>query len=520
MGAPEQLRQAMDDQLRRLRATIPTAREAALLSVLRALDALPQSPADPVPDVITGHRRPALGASVALKLCLESTGEAIADAADLAAWAEAFLADCADLAAAELVLTHGETGFMRLVENESGGIDAWIATKVVPPAWRERADIDWWATWSAGRGEAELATLRTESPAEDWYAREARVHLERMAYQLGYPPEAMLGGIAVRTWRDVVRVLIAVALEARDHGETPVVRTERELTALLASQAGLSPQSAAPALSALAVDPRSAGWHGTVRGGALAPLVRIDDDLLALSVHSLLTEPFFFLCAELRRRDPEAYHNAASAREDAFRRDLSDLFGDRRFVTATSRIVLRRKDGKARTDIDAAVFDRKTGALGLFELKWQDPFVLSGAELARQRANLLNANRQVSGILDWVNRHGGHEILCRLDRPASKRFRVRKVYPFVLGRYLAHFPDGPAPDRRAAWSSWPQVLRVPQEHPIGAKAANPIASLFSRLSGDTPPLRLPADLPPRKIRLGETVLTVWPSYAAYREESP
>jgi len=39
----------------------------------------------------------------------------------------------------------------------------------------------------------------------------------------------------------------------------------------------------------------------------------------------------------------------------------------------------------ARTDVDALVFDRKTGTLGVFELKAQDPFARSVEERQRQR---------------------------------------------------------------------------------------------------------------------------------------
>ena len=41
-----------------------------------------------------------------------------------------------------------------------------------------------------------------------------------------------------------------------------------------------------------------------------------------------------------------------------------------------------------------------------------------------------------------------------MDRGTAKRFRVRKIFPFVLGRYLAHVGDAATGDRRAAWGTW------------------------------------------------------------------
>jgi hypothetical protein len=185
-------------------------------------------------------------------------------------------------------------------------------------------------------------------------------------------------------------------------------------------------------------------------------------------------------------------------------------------VTSTSRIELRREAGDVRTDIDAVVFDRKTGTLALFELKSQDPFARSTAELARQRDNVLYANRQVSGILAWIQRNGANTLLARVDARAAKTFRAQKVYPFVLGRYLAHFGDGPEPDRRAAWGTWPQLLRLLDGQPIRVGDANPLASLHARLTKDAPLATLPADVPSCTVMLGEARLTVHLSYAAFR----
>jgi hypothetical protein len=250
--------------------------------------------------------------------------------------------------------------------------------------------------------------------------------------------------------------------------------------------------------------------------GATAPLIRVDPDQIVLSVRGLTTEPLFFLARELRRRDPADYHNAAILREGVFRHDLYALFADKRFVTSAGRIALRRDGGDVRTDVDAVVFDRKSGALGLFELKSNDPFARSTAELMRQRDNVLYANRQISGILAWIQRHGADELLGRVDARTAKTFRAQKVFPFVLGRYLPQFDDGPPADSRAAWGSWPQLLRLRDGRPFGAADASPLAWLFSHLKNDAPTIRLAADLPSRTIDLGAARVVVHPSYAAFQ----
>ena len=530
MNVQERLRQAIDQQQSRLRAGVPPDRQAAILALLRTRDRLPRSPGvEPLPDLVTGRRLADLGGNKALQLCLEAAGDdarrrRLHPAMGWTAGRSAFLQECGRLAEAELVLAHCETGFMRLVEDGDGTFDAWIATKRAPTSWRERADIDWWAAWLAKRHEPELRALRSERPDTErgdpgddaYYRRLADVHLKMMAYQLGYPPDAAIGGCTVQTYRDVLGRLIGWALQARDRGEAAAPRSERALVAALASALAVDPAVIGRAVAAFTLDRESAAYHAAVPGVAAAPLVRVDPDRLVWSVHGLTTEPLLFLTRELRRRDAQEYHNTAYLREAVFRQDLYALFPDKRFVTSAGRIELRRDDGDVRTDIDAVVFDRKTGTLGFFELKSQDPFARSTAELARQRDNVLYANRQISGVLAWLQRHGADEILGRVDTRTAKTFRVQKVYPFVLGRYLAHFSDGPEPDRRAAWGTWPQLLRLLDGQPVRATDANPLASLFTRLTKDDPLIRPPADDPPREIALGAARLVVHPSYAAFQ----
>lgn len=531
MDATGRLSQSIDQQWSRLRAGVPPDRPSAILALLRVRDGLPSgSSGEAPPDLISGHRLAEPGGNRALQLCLEAIADDDAGPSPagpvggLDGWAERFLLDCGRLAEAELVLSHVESGSMRLVEDSHGAFDAWIATKRTPATWRERADIDWWAAWLARRHGPELRALATgrrdNAPAdpggETYYRRLAGIHLEMMAYQLGYPPDAVIDGCTIQTCRDVLGLLIGWALAARDHGQEAAWQSERSLVAAIASALGADPTVIGRAIAAFTLDRESAAWHAAVPGVAAAPLVRVGPDRLVWSLYGLTTEPLFFLTRELRRRAAREYHNSAHLREDVFRRDLYALFPDRRFVTGASRIKLRRDDGDVRTDIDAVVFDRKTGTLGIFELKSQDPFARSAAELVRQRDNVLYANRQVSGVLTWLNRHGADEILGRVDARTARTFRVQKVYPFVLGRYLVHFDDGPAPDRRAAWGTWPEVLRLIDGEPFRATDANPIASLFTRLTRDGSPVRPPADGHQPAIAVGDDRLNVHSSWAAFQ----
>lgn len=499
MGAEDGFRQLIERRTAELRESIPADREAAVRAIVRAQEGIPR--ADPAPDIITGRQVPNLGGNRALQLSLTREGSGHTRNHATAAWAQWFLAQCDRLAEAEIVLTHCETGFMQLADSGEGAFDAWITTKLSPATWQEREGIDWWAKRLESRSE----------PLDDPASRVAAI-----AYQLAWPPDAVIGGRTAREWRDILIALLGVVQASRDQGKVAEVVSMSELASIVARTLDASVDDIEDALSAFTVSEESAHWHAAVPGVAAAPLIRTGPGRIVPSWYGLTTEPLLFLTRELRRRDPEGYHNAAHLREAAFRQDLYGLFADKRFVTSENRLRLRQDAGHLRTDIDAAIFDRKTGTLGLFELKSQDPFARSAAALARQRENLLYANRQISGVLDWIRRNGADEILKRLDPRAARTFRAHKVYPFVLARYLGPVGDGTQPDPRAAWGTWPQMMRILDAHPIDARDANPIASLHNRMGYGKPPTHDAAALGSRTIDLGEGRITVHPSYAVFQ----
>src|SRR5215213_2774900 len=322
MNVQERLRLAVDQQQGRLREEVPPDRQAAILALIRAQEQLPLWHGSEVEaDLVTGRRLSNLGGNKALQLCLESAGDDASAPASIGdglnGWAERFARECGWLAEAELVLAHCETGFMRMVDDGSGAFDAWIATKRPPTSWRERADIDWWASWLARQHEPELRDLQSErrsggSSCHDdaSYRRIADIHLTMMSYQLGYPPDTLIGGCTVQTYRDVLGQLIAWALQERDRGEVPTPRSEHSLVAALASALTVDPAVIAQALAAFTLDRENAAYHAAVPGVAAAPLVRVDPSRLVWSVHGLTTDPFLFLTRELKRRAAQEYHNS------------------------------------------------------------------------------------------------------------------------------------------------------------------------------------------------------------------
>ena len=495
-----------------------------------------------------------------LQLCFGDAAESAyvppagADSA-LDGWADQVLLECDRIAAGEQVLAYCETGFMRMQQGEQKDFYVWVASKKMPTEWREREDIDWWTnaltkTYEremrelavekasiqqqldafAGEWQADATAYRTTAEVDDYYMRLGRLWVKRMACHFLYPAQTLIGGCTVELYGNVLAVLIGWALKQLDLYRAFVVQhPSSTLRALLAT-----PHAAAALIEALSktlrVDRAAIGrvvdayslshenvsYHCSVAGTPAPPLLRLNAQHLVWSLTGLLSEPFLFLTRELKRRHSYEYNTASQLREGVFRQDLYQLFSDKRFVRSAGSVELRGVQGDLTTDVDALIFDRKTGALALFELKSQDLFAYSSQERRRQRDYFYNAGKQVLACVQWLNRNGANALLTRLDAKQVKHLKVQKTYIFVLGRYLAHFFDGAEFDRRAAWGTWPQVLRLVNEVSFGAEEANPIQSLYNKLMKDTPLTLSSPVLDVQEIPIGGSTVYVYPDFQTYR----
>jgi hypothetical protein len=538
----DRCRQVLEDSTAAIAATLPFGRARSLLALLRVGDAMAALSGD-----TAQVARP--GWNLALRLCLErpdeEDGDKPSDLALLADWAVQFLADCDQLALAGLALAQCALGHLQLQQRGPRTFVAWATSRRLSTEQRERADFDWWSAHLARQAAPRLAALLGErdrmltlldqdtapiptaardilgdAGVEHYYHQLGQAHVARFAGQHSYPADASIGGATFGQYTEILALMIGGLLREHDshlsegeHAPTPL--DEQALIAALAAAQGADPAAIGRALQTLILDGDNAAYHSALPGAA-PPLIRLDAGRLFWSARGLLGEPFIFLTRELRRRHAQEYHNSAHLRERVFREDLYRLFGDKRFVLSAGRVELKRS-GAARTDLDALIFDRKTGTLGVFELKAQDPFARSVEERLRQRDYFFGANRQVSTVLEWVQRHGPDDLLSRFDERDARRFHVHKVYVFVLGRYLAHFAGGAEPDRRAAWGSWPQVLQITGDGSLDPGQRNPLGALFARLRNATSPT-VPADAATKEIAVGDLHLRIFPSFADLRAE--
>ena len=550
----EQLRQLLKEQQEFLRQTFPTDRYHSLLALIHASNwhyfttqynkqhDISRFPSD-------------LQKALFLYFSTQGMQSSLTDDT-LELWAASILEACSRLAEAERILAYCDTGFMRMQQDNNADYTIWIAGKKMPTEWREREDIVEWTRFLALKYADEMRVLdvekahiqheftaflqswdgqmqsiyKTTQTIDAYYHRLGVLRVKMMVPYTTYPDSASIGGCTFALYRDVLSALLGLALKYLDACQIvlsqhpmhtfksymSIVHDDTSLINQLATTIAVSPVTVRLILNAYTMDAENVVYHSSHEKVPAPPLIRLDEHHRSMSLAGLLTHPLFFLMRELKRKYSYEYHTVSQLREEIFRQDMYTLFADKRFVKSVGHVELRGTKDTLTTDVDALIFDRKTGALALFELKSQDPFAYSLQERTRQRDYFYSAGKQVIASSEWVKRNGANALLSRLDFTQIKRFKAQNVYIFVLGRYLAHFFDGPPLDARAAWGTWSQVLRLTQGKPFGANDSNPIQSLHNKLTKDTPLTLADKSLASQEIVIENRYIRVYPSFEVYR----
>lgn len=295
MNPTDMLKHAISQRTAELIATIPADHDAATVALVRAIDEQPlTSPAIASPDPLTGIPVTGIGNSRALQLLLRAPVLQSAPEIDPDNWASIFLEACSDLARAELVLAHVETGFMRLESSADCQLEVRIAQRATPIRWQERADDAWWATWLSNQRQLPSSPDRSESTEL----------FDRLAHRYDLPSESNLAEVDIVLSKRVLVELLAIA----EH-ENAQTFHRHVLIARLADLTGAADDQVVSVIEALTLDATNATWHTAVPGIVDPPLVALPGGDLVVSRRGVCLDPFRFLTRELRRRDPDAYHS-------------------------------------------------------------------------------------------------------------------------------------------------------------------------------------------------------------------
>ena len=339
----------------------------------------------------------------------------------------------------------------------------------------------------------------------------ARGHYE--PGQDAFPPHATFGNLRFELYREAVVAVIGFAL--KHIAFTSILQTrhthldirnlltetaaEPRLHGYLSAALDITEIEARQVLDTLKLTPENIQANASEPAVNIAPFLSINSSTVIVSIAGALSSPFDFMLAELYRRYRKDWDRAVDGREEDFREELNDLFSAERFAKAEKPLKLRI-DGSVATDIDAALFDKTTGTLGLFQLKWQDPFGTSMRKRNTKMKNFLAETDHwvstVSSILQETP-----EVLNHLLGDRTVRIQdTKRIHLFVIGRHFSHFSGEAFRDSEAAKGTWPQVLRLFKDSPVGP---DPITWLHEMLREQSPSLKTPVTAEAYEMEIGE-----------------
>ena len=151
-------------------------------------------------------------------------------------------------------------------------------------------------------------------------------------------------------------------------------------------------------------------------------------------VSCLTRNPFTAAKTQHQWLDPRTEHAIAADREEWMREHLYGMFGGKRYIRFPGNLKLRR-GGAVLTDIDAIIYDKLTGDVGLFQLKWQDYMTNDVRQLRSKAANLSAELVDWSGkVKSWIEENGPSALDKSLRLKQKRREAVRGVLLFAISR--------------------------------------------------------------------------------------
>ncbi len=336
--------------------------------------------------------------------------------------------------------------------------------------------------WDTGYGVMVAYDARIE--VDKHYMAEALALATPWREDSGIHPDAKLGSI---TGGDIAGVGAAlISLHAKHFGYVsvakklfPQVSVAQSLTiwgprdALeesISFMSGRPEQVVRAAFNALAMTAEQAKKLADHSTPLIPLLFDLGNGFILRPVSCLTRNPFTAAKTQHHWLDPRTEHAIAADREEWMREHLYGMFGGKRYIRFPGNLKLRR-GGEVLTDIDAIIYDKQTGDVGLFQLKWQDYSTNDVRQLRSKAANLSAELVDWSGkVKSWLNENGVSALDMSLRLKQKRGEAAKSTLLFAISRSSVR-TQGYGVKTEApglAMATWPQFVRARME--IGPSA--------------------------------------------------
>ncbi len=342
----------------------------------------------------------------------------------------------------------------------------------------------------------------TTEEIDEYYNEKGHHHILRVQSYDDFDTNDTFGGIEYWKYVDLIEIICGVAIMHTDACiELTKMNSEVDMHNILSymyfkdstiktysNYFGVTDEVIEQMISCVTLSQENYEYYLDIPAPAPPMYFQVSENQLIRSIAGCLGNPFRFLNTELKRKYKRDYDVAVNNREIRFRKELFLFFPHDRIIKIPKEINLSFNG--MRTDIDAVAYDSETKTLGIFQLKWQDPFGHSMKERFSRITNLFpKANEWIEKMKFWFLNNDTKTILNALQ--ITKYFpdakEISEVCVFVIARNDIHF-TGIKTDDRVAWGSWHQLIE--SQARIETKFNDPIREMFVKLKTFTPENRM------------------------------
>lgn len=348
----------------------------------------------------------------------------------------------------------------------------------------------------------EFISYNTTPTIDEFYDRQGHYQILRMQGYDDFHTKDIFGGIEYWKYVDLVEKIIGIAIKHTDacyelYKMNPNVLLPNLISYMsfkdgtirdFANYLGVEFEEIEQIFSCLTLSKDNYEYYLDIPCPAPPMFIQLSDEQILRSIAGCLSNPLELLNREIKRKFKRDYDLATTKREERFRKELFDFFPEAQIVKIPKGININISGRK--TDIDAILFDKRSKTLGLFQLKWQDPFFHSMRERYSKISNLYpKAVEWIDKVEDWLKSNDNHTILnaLKVNEGGKSESEINEVYIFIVGRNNLHF-TGVIKDERAVWGSWNQIIEATAR--IKMQFNNPIKEMFLKLKFFDPSKRL------------------------------
>lgn len=332
-----------------------------------------------------------------------------------------------------------------------------------------------------------------------YFSKLGYYHLLKEKTSEDFGPDDPFGGLAYQKYLDVLQQVSAVAIKHLQYCELAIEKYpkvdmhnnsvytwhEDKIISSYADYLKMPYHEVRQVFACLTFDQSNAGYYENIKGSDLPPFFKTGANQLTRTTFGVLGGGVDFLKRELKRRYRSEYDLAVNRREARFRKDIYQYFSTDRFLKTHDEIIV--KTPGLHTDIDGAIFDKKTRSLGLFQLKWQDMFYTS---LQERRSRISNsyedAEKWVEKMQRWLDTTSKSDVMKKLKFNIDGQ-EFDQVFLFVIAHSQVHY-TGLEPEPVAAWASYYQLVESYEKYKV--KTNDPVRDLYVQLKMGLPSNRV------------------------------